>query len=143
VLFFLKLFAFIISLSYTMLSILLDSFLDIASGGILFLASRAMHNPANVHKYPSGRARLEPLAIIVFASVMFTATFSVVLESVRDLANFAQPAADSLSVPVFVVIGITLVLKLVLLITCALVGKRYGSASLMALAQVRRAVRSI
>jgi len=136
VLFGVKIVAYAISLSYTMLSIVLDSFLDIASGSILFLASRAIRNPKNVHNFPSGRGRLEPLAIIVFASVMFTATVEVIIESAKSLTG--TPTVEDLSATVFIIIGCTIVTKILLFVACTIVGKRFNSASLGALAQDHR-----
>ena len=37
------------------------------------------------YRYPIGKARMEPLGIIVFSSIMGTAGFSIVMEGIRQL----------------------------------------------------------
>jgi divalent metal cation (Fe/Co/Zn/Cd) transporter len=116
-----KLFATIISGSLSLVASTLDSALDIASGSIMFCAQRLIRRG---HKYtfPGGRGRLEPLAIIVFSSVMFTATFSVVIEAVKSLIE--GPKTDvmkNLSLAVWLILGITIGLKFLLFVSCKLV----------------------
>lgn len=49
----------------------LDSLLDILAGGILWYTSTSMaqHDP---QRYPVGKRRMQPVGIMVFASVMAT-----------------------------------------------------------------------
>jgi divalent metal cation (Fe/Co/Zn/Cd) transporter len=53
-----------------MLASTLDSFLDIFSGSVLFLAQIAIQRHS-IYMFPAGRKRLEPLGIIVFAGLLF------------------------------------------------------------------------
>ncbi|XP_029127936.1 putative metal tolerance protein C3 [Cajanus cajan] len=49
----------------------LDSLLDLMAGGILWFTHLAMKN-INIHKYPIGKLRVQPVGIIIFAAVMAT-----------------------------------------------------------------------
>ncbi|GJP56864.1 hypothetical protein CLOM_g15911 [Closterium sp. NIES-68] len=72
--------------SLSIIASTLDSLLDMLSGFILWYTARSMrrHNP---YKYPIGKARMQPLGIIVFASLMATLGFQILLEGVRQLAS--------------------------------------------------------
>ncbi|KAK8452289.1 hypothetical protein SEVIR_5G086900v4 [Setaria viridis] len=70
----------------------LDSLLDLLSGFILWFTAHAMKKP-NKYSYPIGKRRMQPVGIIVFASIMGTLGFQVLIESGRQLitqehANF-------------------------------------------------------
>ncbi|CAI5965992.1 unnamed protein product [Closterium sp. NIES-65] len=86
VLFIVKVAASIESGSLSIIASTLDSLLDLLSGFILWYTARSMrrHNP---YKYPIGKARMQPLGIIVFASIMATLGFQVLLEGVRRLTD--------------------------------------------------------
>ncbi|CAI6004004.1 unnamed protein product [Closterium sp. NIES-64] len=84
VLFIVKVAASIESGSLSIIASTLDSLLDLLSGFILWYTARSMrrHNP---YKYPIGKARMQPLGIIVFASIMATLGFRILLEGFRRL----------------------------------------------------------
>ncbi|RRT75279.1 hypothetical protein B296_00028280 [Ensete ventricosum] len=71
----------------------LDSLLDLLSGFILWFTSYAMKKP-NQYRYPIGKNRMQPVGIIVFASVMGTLGLQVLLESGRQLISKDHPAFD-------------------------------------------------
>ena len=73
----------VLSGSLAIITSALDSLLDITSGTILYITNRAMNRP-NKYKYPVGKARMEPLGIIVFSSMMGTIGFTVLVEAVRQ-----------------------------------------------------------
>ncbi|CAI5472651.1 unnamed protein product [Closterium sp. Yama58-4] len=91
VLFIAKVVASISSGSLSIIASTLDSLLDLLSGFILWYTARSMrrHNP---YKYPIGKARMQPLGIIVFASIMATLGFQILLEGVRRLTDSSAPA---------------------------------------------------
>ncbi|CAI7927798.1 unnamed protein product [Closterium sp. NIES-54] len=91
VLFIAKVAASIESGSLSIIASTLDSLLDLLSGFILWYTARSMrrHNP---YKYPIGKARMQPLGIIVFASIMATLGFQILLEGVRRLTDSSAPA---------------------------------------------------
>lgn len=49
----------------------LDSILDLLAGGILWFTHLTMKSK-NIYKYPIGKLRVQPVGILIFASVMAT-----------------------------------------------------------------------
>lgn len=92
----------------------LDSFLDILSRLILSLTAWLMTRP-NDDKYPVGKARMEPLGVIVFAAVMGTCYAQVIVEAFQ---RFLIPAEVVCTVPVLVLLGATVVVKASLAVIC-------------------------
>ncbi|XVE99000.1 hypothetical protein REPUB_Repub03eG0158200 [Reevesia pubescens] len=84
VLFAAKVYASIESKSLAVIASTLDSLLDLLSGFILWFTAHAMKTP-NHFRYPIGKKRMQPVGIIVFASVMATLGLQILLESVREL----------------------------------------------------------
>lgn len=62
----------------------LDSLLDLIAGGILWFTHLSMKN-INIYKYPIGKLRVQPVGIIVFAAIMATLGFQVLIVAVRQL----------------------------------------------------------
>ncbi|KAG8053561.1 hypothetical protein GUJ93_ZPchr0001g33194 [Zizania palustris] len=79
-----KVVASVESLSMAVIASTLDSLLDLLSGFILWFTAHAMKKP-NKYSYPIGKRRMQPVGIIVFASVMGTLGFQVLIESGRQL----------------------------------------------------------
>ncbi|KAF3569681.1 hypothetical protein F2Q69_00063265 [Brassica cretica] len=86
VLFVAKVYASMESRSMAVIASTLDSLLDLLSGFILWFTANAMSKPNHFH-YPIGKRRMQPVGIIVFASVMATLGLQVLLESGRQLAS--------------------------------------------------------
>eukprot|EP00271_Cylindrocystis_brebissonii_P023085 TRINITY_DN9319_c0_g1_i1.p1 TRINITY_DN9319_c0_g1~~TRINITY_DN9319_c0_g1_i1.p1 ORF type:complete len:459 (+),score=93.46 TRINITY_DN9319_c0_g1_i1:530-1906(+) len=80
----LKVFASIESRSLAVIASTLDSLLDLLSGFILWFTARSMRKN-NPYKYPIGKKRMQPLGIIVFASVMATLGFQVLFQAGETL----------------------------------------------------------
>ncbi|CAI9087987.1 OLC1v1022207C3 [Oldenlandia corymbosa var. corymbosa] len=93
VLFLAKVYASVESRSLAVIASTLDSFLDLLSGFILWFTSNAMKTPNHYH-YPIGKKRMQPVGIIVFASVMATLGLQILLESVRELISTSHPELD-------------------------------------------------
>ncbi|XP_045831932.1 metal tolerance protein 4-like [Trifolium pratense] len=62
----------------------LDSLLDFMAGGILWFTHLSMKN-INKYKYPIGKLRMQPVGIIIFAAVMATLGFQVLVTAVEQL----------------------------------------------------------
>ncbi|KAE8654132.1 Metal tolerance protein 7 [Hibiscus syriacus] len=90
VLFAAKVYASIASRSLAVIASTLDSLLDLLSGFILWFTAYAMKTPNQYH-YPIGKKRMQPVGIIVFASVMATLGLQILLESVRELIAKSHP----------------------------------------------------
>ncbi|KAL6283135.1 hypothetical protein ACE6H2_014064 [Prunus campanulata] len=93
VLFLAKVFASVQSRSLAVIASTLDSLLDLLSGFILWFTSNAMRKP-NQYQYPIGKNRMQPVGIVVFASVMATLGLQILFESGRQLLTKAQPDRD-------------------------------------------------
>ncbi|XP_050278756.1 metal tolerance protein 10-like [Quercus robur] len=93
VLFAAKLYVSIQGRSLVVIASTLDSLLDLLSGFILWFMAHAMRNP-NQYRYPIGKNRMQPVGIIVFASVMATPGLQILLESGRQFMAKTQPEKD-------------------------------------------------
>ncbi|KNC47829.1 cation diffusion facilitator family protein [Thecamonas trahens ATCC 50062] len=120
VLFVAKVFAAVASGSLAVFASAVDSALDLVSGLIMFVTERAISR-RDPYKYPVGRRRLEPLGIIVFASVMGTAALQLILTGALRLLDGG--ADISLSASTITVLGFTIVAKLGLLRSPSLCSK--------------------
>ncbi|KAL8166804.1 hypothetical protein V2J09_008303 [Rumex salicifolius] len=86
VLFAAKVHASIQSGSLAIIASTLDSLLDLLSGFILWFTAFSM-STSNPYQYPIGKKRMQPLGILVFASVMATLGLQIILESLRQLIS--------------------------------------------------------
>ncbi|KAL5569147.1 hypothetical protein UlMin_025722 [Ulmus minor] len=86
VLFAAKVYASFRSGSLAIIASTLDSLLDLLSGFILWFTAFSMQTP-NPYQYPIGKRRMQPLGILVFASVMATLGLQIILESARTLLS--------------------------------------------------------
>ncbi|KAM5586856.1 metal tolerance protein 10-like [Rosa sericea] len=93
VLFLAKVYASLQSRSLAVIASTLDSLLDLLSGFILWFTASAMRKP-NQYRYPIGKTRMQPVGIVVFASVMATLGLQILFESGRQLVMKTQPDKD-------------------------------------------------
>ncbi|XP_055819010.1 metal tolerance protein 4-like [Solanum dulcamara] len=82
----LKIYATVKSGSLAIAASTLDSLLDLMAGGILWLSHLSMKN-INIYKYPIGKLRVQPVGIIIFAAVMATLGFQVLIQAVEQLVK--------------------------------------------------------
>ncbi|XP_015076736.1 metal tolerance protein 11 isoform X1 [Solanum pennellii] len=119
VLFAAKVYASVKSGSLAIIASTLDSLLDLLSGFILWFTAFSMQTP-NPYQYPIGKKRMQPLGILVFASVMATLGLQIILESMRTLisdeSNFSLTKEQERWV-IGIMVFVTLV-KLVLVLYC-------------------------
>lgn len=136
-LFIVKIFAAAYSGSLAVIASAIDSSLDIVSGTIIYVAARlaAKKNP---HLYPIGKAKLEPLAIIVFASVMGVASLQLMVQSIQDIVKGYMTSPPTLVVDeiTYGVLAAVVITKSVLYFICSRLVD--SSASVDALAQDHR-----
>ncbi|KAJ9175654.1 hypothetical protein P3X46_014191 [Hevea brasiliensis] len=119
VLFSAKVYASIRSGSLAIIASTLDSLLDLLSGFILWFTAFTMQTP-NPYQYPIGKKRMQPLGILVFASVMATLGLQIILESVRTLfsdENEFDLTKEQEHWVVGIMLSVTLV-KLLLMVYC-------------------------
>ncbi|WJX75518.1 Metal tolerance protein 11 [Trifolium repens] len=119
VLFAAKVYASVRSGSLAIIASTLDSLLDLLSGFILWFTAFSMQTP-NPYQYPIGKKRMQPLGILVFASVMATLGLQIILESLRTLIysdNTFNLTKEQERWVVGIMLSVTLV-KFVLMIYC-------------------------
>ncbi|XP_068669455.1 metal tolerance protein 11-like [Aristolochia californica] len=119
VLFAAKVYASLRSGSLAIIASTLDSLLDLLSGFILWFTAFSMQTP-NPYQYPIGKKRMQPLGILVFASVMATLGLQIILESVRTLLsddNEFQLTKEQEKWVIEIMLSVTLV-KLALAVYC-------------------------
>ncbi|KAA8516960.1 hypothetical protein F0562_017222 [Nyssa sinensis] len=79
-----KIYATVKSGSLAIAASTLDSLLDLMAGGILWFTHLSMKN-INIYKYPIGKLRVQPVGIIIFAAVMATLGFQVLIQAAEQL----------------------------------------------------------
>ncbi|KAF6151761.1 hypothetical protein GIB67_010335 [Kingdonia uniflora] len=84
VLLFFKIYATLKSGSLAIAASTLDSLLDLMAGGILWFTHLSMKN-INIYKYPIGKLRVQPVGIIIFAAIMATLGFQVLVQAIEQL----------------------------------------------------------
>jgi len=72
--------------SLAVLTSLVDSMLDLLSGGVLYICNRAI-SKVNLLNYPTGMQRLEPLSVIIFSCITACSSIEIVKEAIGNLAN--------------------------------------------------------
>ncbi|BAT93143.1 Metal tolerance protein [Vigna angularis] len=118
VLFAAKVYASIASRSLAVIASTMDSLLDLLSGFILWFTAHAMKKPNQYH-YPIGKKRMQPVGIVVFASVMATLGLQILIESARELISKSKPDMDptKLHWMIGIMVGVTIV-KFILMVYC-------------------------
>ncbi|XVE74273.1 hypothetical protein DITRI_Ditri12bG0003800 [Diplodiscus trichospermus] len=118
VLFLAKIYASVESRSLAVIASTLDSLLDLLSGFILWFTAYSMRKQ-NQYRYPIGKNRMQPVGIVVFASVMATLGLQILFVSGRELIIQAQPERDPRKEKwmIGIMVSVTLV-KLVLTVYC-------------------------
>ncbi|XP_010260636.1 PREDICTED: metal tolerance protein 10-like [Nelumbo nucifera] len=118
VLFIAKVYASIESRSLAVIASTLDSLMDLLSGFILWFTDHAMRKP-NQYRYPIGKKRMQPVGIIVFASVMATLGLQILLESARELVaeSHLKLDAEKEKWMIGIMVSVTVV-KFVLMVYC-------------------------
>ncbi|CAF3792966.1 unnamed protein product [Rotaria sordida] len=127
-LFFIKIIASILSNSLSIISSVIDSAVDLVSSIILFWTARAIRY-RNQYRYPAGRTRLEPVAIIILSVIMCSASIQVLSEAIKRLFTYIQYITNhtneipdvnmNIKKPIpIIVMCITIVLKIILYFCC-------------------------
>ncbi|XP_046579606.1 metal tolerance protein 9-like isoform X2 [Haliotis rubra] len=117
--------------SIAIISSLVDSIVDLASGIILWWATKAVKK-RDPYIYPQGRTKLEPVAIIILSVLMAAASLQLVRESIQKIISIASGTAGLpvVDIPVFAIAGGTIGVKFVLWLLC----RRIPSPSVQTLA---------
>ncbi|KAH7536657.1 hypothetical protein FEM48_Zijuj03G0007800 [Ziziphus jujuba var. spinosa] len=118
ILFVAKVFASVESRSLAVIASTMDSLLDLLSGFILWFTAYAMKTPNHYH-YPIGKNRMQPVGIIVFASVMATLGLQILIESIRQLIAKVGPEMNGVQEKwmIGIMVSVTIV-KFCLMVYC-------------------------
>ncbi|KAH9251343.1 hypothetical protein BASA81_010754 [Batrachochytrium salamandrivorans] len=131
-----KVYVSYVSSSLAFLASAVDSLLDLVSQSIIFYALRGNEN-VDEAKYPLGRARLEPVGIVVVAALMGMASLQVVLESLYRIIDSLQDSGHILlpevSLQSIIILLISIGLKFGLYVLCRQFANE--SDSMLALSQ--------
>lgn len=105
VLLMIKLIAYWRTGSTTILASLVDSILDLCSGGILIVVS-CYYDRAQYERFPTGKNRFEPLGTLVFSCLMFVLSFKLLQEVVDEVNEIhtIRFVFDPLSTVILVVV---------------------------------------
>jgi len=98
------------SSSLSLLASLVDSILDFTSTVIIYTVSRIVQHRdwRSKHQFPVGKARLEPLGVLVFAVIMIVSFIQVCVEAVqRLLADVDHHEVVALSLQSMLIMGST------------------------------------
>ncbi|URD81630.1 Cation efflux family [Musa troglodytarum] len=90
----LKIYATIRSGSIAIAASTLDSLLDLLAGGILWFTHLSMKH-INIYKYPIGKLRVQPVGIVIFAAIMATLGFQVLVQALEHL--LVNKSADKMT----------------------------------------------
>uniref|UniRef100_A0A914DG22 Cation efflux protein cytoplasmic domain-containing protein n=1 Tax=Acrobeloides nanus TaxID=290746 RepID=A0A914DG22_9BILA len=118
--------------SLSIISSLVDSLVDITSGVVIWLTSRAIKN-RDPYTYPRGRTRLEPLALIIVSVIMSVASIQMIVQSLESIIS--ETVDPTIELPTLLIMISTILTKMALVVVC----KRFqDDPSIQVLAQDHR-----
>lgn len=115
--------------SVSVLASLVDASLDFLSTAIVWFTTRLTAR-RDRYQYPVGRNRLEPIGVLIFATIMITSFFQVGIISVQKLASDDHEVVR-LGVPAIAIMGSTVAVKLLCWVWC----RNINNSNVQALAQ--------
>ncbi|KAB8349433.1 hypothetical protein FH972_023460 [Carpinus fangiana] len=127
----LKVIVTVLSSSLSVLASLVDAALDFLSTFIVFATTWLIaHGDRDILAFPVGRARLEPIGVLVFSVIMITSFFQVALEACQRLAGKDHTVVQ-LTIPAIAIMATTVLIKGACWAWCRLI----RNSSVQALAQ--------
>ena len=106
--------------SISVISSLVESGMDLTAGIIIWCTTKAMKNQDR-YRYPQGKTKLEPIAIVIISALMAMASLLLIKESITKLImialypDYSTPNYDLVTIVITVT---TVVVKLVLYFVC-------------------------
>ena len=125
----LKIIATVMTDSVSVLAALVDAVLDFLSTAIVWTTTRLISSQ-DKYLYPVGRAKLEPIGVLVFSILMCASFFQVALEGFGRLTGGDQNTVQ-LGIPAVAIMASTVVVKGLCWLWCRLI----KNSSVQALAQ--------
>ncbi|KAI9598521.1 hypothetical protein BDF19DRAFT_470737 [Syncephalis fuscata] len=125
------LYAAIDSGSLALFATMADAFMDLLSSVVLMLAGHEA-SKENLHKYPTGKSRMETIGIIVFSALMSTVSVQLMASSVESIRAFVSAEKSTeLTAASIICVLIALATKTVLFFYCYAL-RKYPSADILA-----------
>jgi len=131
-LFVMQIVAAILSGSLALIATSADAFMDLLSGFILWMTARSK-SKKNAFVYPTGKSRMEPVGIIIFAALMSTVSIQLIIEASQTLAKGNSEVA--IKYITYILVGTAIGAKVLLWLYCRVLTY---SPSAMTLAQDHR-----
>jgi len=100
--------------SLSILAASVDSFLDLMSSVVVWITEKIKRKPAP-YEYPAGKSRIEPIALIIFSSCMFTATIFIIIEAVQGLISDKK---NDIKLFTYIISGAGIGIKLIAFLYC-------------------------
>lgn len=143
----LKSLMYILTKSLVVFASTLDSLLDVLSSSILFWTNRKVRNSVELinqnislrnmskssgekaGKFPVGQTRLQPIGIVIFATMMGMATIQIITECVSDFIKGIKgdPKLIEMTVSTIITFGVIICFKVLLYLYCMIAIKRIES----------------
>lgn len=125
----LQVYAALTTRSISLFATLADCFMDLVSNLVIIYSTHIAKSKYS-YFYPAGRAKMETVGIIVFASLMATLSIQLIIEGIRNLTSNTYSATFEISG--FIVIGVAIVIKSLLFFYCY-VNRKYPLVEILAL----------
>uniref|UniRef100_A0A0N5CCA1 ZT_dimer domain-containing protein n=1 Tax=Strongyloides papillosus TaxID=174720 RepID=A0A0N5CCA1_STREA len=101
--------------SFSILSTVVDSAVDITAGLVIWLTTKTIKKN-KPYSYPRGRNRLEPLALIIVSIIMGIASLQIIIQSMKSIIEGTiNPQLDITSISIMIS---TIVIKMILYLAC-------------------------
>ncbi|CEF66066.1 Cation efflux protein family and Cation efflux protein transmembrane domain-containing protein [Strongyloides ratti] len=101
--------------SFSILSTVVDSAVDITAGLVIWLTTKTIKID-KPYSYPRGRNRLEPLALIIVSIIMGIASLQIIIQSIKSIIEGTiDPQLDKISISIMIS---TIIVKLSLYLAC-------------------------
>lgn len=126
----LKIIVTIMTSSVSVLAALVDAVLDFLSTAIVYTTTRLISSQ-DQYLYPAGRAKLEPIGVLVFSVIMVTSFFQVALEGFNRMTAGGEHVIVQLTLPAIAIMSSTVVIKFLCWLWCRFI----KNSSVQALAQ--------
>lgn len=120
----------VLTSSISIVASVIDSALDFLSTLIIYFSNK-LANTKNPKRFPIGRARLEPIGVLVFSIIIIISFLQVGIESIQRLIYSNNDEIVAIGFTSIFIMVITILVKLVCYIWC----KSIKSSSIAALAQ--------
>jgi cation diffusion facilitator family transporter len=124
-----KVWAAVTSGSVAVIASTVDSALDLFSG-VLVAVSAAMQAHKNPSRFPVGKARFEPVMLVIFACIMGFASIELVLQGIESLASDRRSTVDTKTL---IILGVVIAVKAALYAQCRKLARVSPSCSALAL----------